>query len=201
MSQIHKSDKSTQELIIESTLDVIGERSIAETRMRNIAEKADIYQSNVHYYYRSKRDLLLAAQKKVADRCVELREEGKQLATDTLESQLNVFIRQKLIFIKQEAKYDYAEIDFWVQSRFDDEFKAEFQRSFLEWRKELQKLIQTYAPHFEQERQILLASIIISLLEGATIQYLVDSMAFSVDKYFTYCKELIIREIQRDEKE
>ena len=149
----------------------------------------------MHYYYKSKKELLLAAQKKVANHCAELRHQEKSKAEDTLEGQLDVFLKQKLIFIKEEPKYDYAEIDFWIQSRIDKDFKEEFKRSFFGWRKELQDLIEAYALHFEKEKQILLASVIISLLEGATIQYLVDAEAFSVDKYFEYCKRLIIREI------
>jgi AcrR family transcriptional regulator len=187
---------STEEKILQAALDVIEEKTISQIRMRNIAEKAEVYQSNLHYYYKSKKDLLIAAQKKVATRCIEIREEAKASAENTFESQLDVFFKQKLVFIKQEQKYDYAEIDFWLQSRFDPDFREEFKRSFYGWRKELQELIDLYAPHFEKEKQVLLASTIISLLEGATIQYLIDAEAFSVEEYFDYCKKLIIREIQ-----
>ena len=187
---------STEDKIIQATLDVIEEKTISETRMRNIAEKADVFQSNLHYYYKSKRVLLLAAQKKVADRCIEIREEERSKAANTLEEQLDVFLKQKLIFITQEPKYDYAEIDFWIQSKIDEDFKAEFKRSFYGWRKELQDLIETFAKNIEAEKKVLLASVIISLLEGATIQYLVDAEAFSVNQYFDYCKQIIIREIK-----
>ncbi len=187
---------STEDKIIQATLDVIEEKTISETRMRNIAEKADVFQSNLHYYYKSKRVLLLAAQKKVADRCIEIREEERSKAANTLEEQLDVFLKQKLIFITQEPKYDYAEIDFWIQSKIDEDFKAEFKRSFYGWRRELQDLIETFAKNIEAEKKVLLASVIISLLEGATIQYLVDAEAFSVNQYFDYCKQIIIREIK-----
>lgn len=191
-----KQTMTTEEKIIQAALDVIEEKTISGTRMRSIAEKADVYQSNLHYYYKSKKELLLHAQKKVASRCLEIRQEARENSEDTLESQLDVFLKQKLIFIKEEQKYDYAEIDFWIQSRFDQEFKEEFKRSFYGWRKELQDLISVYAPHFKKNKQILLASIIISLLEGSTIQYSIDSDAFSVEEYFSYCKELILREIR-----
>lgn len=191
-----RDELSTEEKIIQATLDVIEEKTISETRMRCIAEKANVYQSNLHYYYKSKKELLLEAQKEVANRCVVLREEEKRNAKNTLESQLDVFLNQKLIFIKEEPKYDYAEIDFWIQSRNDEDFKEEFRRSFYGWRKELQELIETYGENIEKKKQTLLASVIISLLEGATIQYLIDKEAFSVDEYFHYCKELIIKEIK-----
>jgi len=188
-------EQSTKEKIIQATLDVIEEKTINGVRMRNIAEKAEVFQSNLHYYYKSKNELLLDAQKEVARRCREIREDSRKNAEETLESQLDIFINQKLLFIKEEKKYDYAEIDFWVQSRFNESFREEFKNSFYGWRNELQELIEKYAPHYEEDKKVLLASAIISLLEGATIQYLIDSEAFSVEKYFDYCKYLIIREI------
>lgn len=190
-----KGSAAMEEMIIQATLDVIEEKTISETRMRLIAEKADVYQSNLHYYYKSKKELLLAVQQRVARRCIEIRQEALAKAKDNLESQLDVFLEQKMAFIMNEPKYDYAEIDFWIQSRFDEDFKAEFKRSFVGWRNELQTLIKTYAPHFDEEKQILLSSVIISLLEGATIQYLIDPEAFNVKDYFEYAKYLIMKEI------
>ena len=192
-----KDAMTTVDKIIQATLDVIEEKTISQTRMRSIAEKADVYQSNLHYYFKSKKELLLAVQKKVAERCIVIRNREASKADDSLEGQLDIFLKQKLTFIMEEPKYDYAEIDFWIQSRFDGEFKEEFKRSFLGWRKELKKMINTFAPHFDEAKQVLLASVIISLLEGATIQYLIDPEAFSVEEYFEYCKALIIREIRQ----
>lgn len=191
-----KNADSMEEMIIQSTLDVIEEKTISDTRMRLIAEKANVYQSNLHYYYKSKKELLLAVQKRVAKHCIELRQRALKKAEDNFESQLDVFLNQKLIFIMEEPKYDYAEIDFWIQSRVDEDFKEEFKRSFVGWRNELQQLIKTYAPHFDENRQVLLSSVIISLLEGATIQYLIDPEAFSVSDYFEYTKYIIMKEIK-----
>jgi AcrR family transcriptional regulator len=189
-------NNETKQKIIQATLDVIEEKSISGVRMRNIAEKAGLFQSNLHYYYKSKNDLLLDAQKEVANRCIEIRKDVKSTTENTLESQLDVFIKQKLQFIKKETKFDYAEIDFWIESRFNGNFRDEFKRSFYGWRNELQELIETFAPSYTLQKRVLLASVIISLLEGATIQYLIDTEAFSVEEYFDYCKKLIIKEIQ-----
>lgn len=191
-----KKSAIMEEKIIQATLDVIEDKTIAGTRMRLIADEAEVYQSNLHYYYKSKKELMMAVQKKVADRSVSFREEALQQAENTLESQLDIFIQQKLTFILVEPKYDYAEIDFWIQSRFDEDFKAEFKRSFVKWREELQVLIAQYASHIEVEERVLLSSVIISLLEGATIQYLIDPEAFSVEAYFNYCKTIIMKQLR-----
>ncbi len=187
---------TTEEKIIQATLEVIEEKTISETRMRTIADRAGVYQSNLHYYYKSKKELLLAVQKRVADRCVALRTEERKGALPTLEGELDVFIQQKLTFITKEPKYDYAEIDFWLQSRQDKDFQAEFKRSYHVWRQELQQLLEKYAPFMEESQRGLLASVIISLLEGATIQYLIDADAFSPEVYFSYCKNLVLQAVR-----
>jgi len=191
-----KKSIETEEKIIQATLDIIEKNTISGTRMRLIADQAEVYQSNLHYYYKSKKDLLMAVQKNVAQRCIELRENYLKQAEDTLESHLDVFLKQKLAFIIDEPKYDYAEIDFWIQSRLDDDFKSEFKRSFVGWRNELQNFLSQYAPHMDEHKRKTLSSIIIALLEGASIQYLIDSDAFDVNEYFDYIKHLILKELQ-----
>jgi AcrR family transcriptional regulator len=191
-----KKSIDTEEKIIQATLDIIEKNTISGTRMRLIADQAEVYQSNLHYYYKSKKELMIAVQKNVAERCVELRESYLEQTEDTLEGNLDVFLKQKLTFIIDEPKYDYAEIDFWIQSRLDDDFKTEFKRSFVGWRSELQAFLSRYAPHMDAQRRKILSSMIISLLEGASIQYLVDSDAFDVDEYFGYIKQLILKEIE-----
>ena len=116
MDQVLCKEEPTKEVILEAALDVIEDRAISGTRLRLIAERANLFQSNIHYYFRSKRELLLAVQKKVLNRCIEIRSALEQEAEDTLDAQLNVFIRQKVEFIRNLRKYDYAEIDFWTDS-------------------------------------------------------------------------------------
>lgn len=190
-----KKSVDTEEKIIQATLDIIEKNTISGTRMRLIADQAEVYQSNLHYYYKSKKELLMAVQKTVAERCIELRESYLEDSEDSLESRLDVFLKQKLAFIVEEPKYDYAEIDFWIQSRLDDDYRSEFKRSFLGWRSELQEFLSAYAPHIDIQKRKTLSSIIISLLEGASIQYLVDSDAFDVNEYFDYIKSLILKEL------
>ena len=190
-----KKSMDTEEKIIQATLDIIEKNTISGTRMRLIADQAEVYQSNLHYYYKSKKELMMAVQKTVAERCIELREEFLSNTDDTLESHLDVFLKQKLAFIIEEPKYDYAEIDFWIQSRLDEDYRSEFKRSFVGWRTELQEFLSRFAPTMEAYRRKTLSSIIISLLEGASIQYLVDSDAFDVNEYFDYIKRLILKEL------
>ena len=44
----------TEERILNAALKVVNDVTISGTRMHLIAEKADMVQSNVHYYYKNK---------------------------------------------------------------------------------------------------------------------------------------------------
>lgn len=194
---VHGSDK-TPERILDAALDVIGEKTISGTRMRLIADKAGLFQSNIHYYYKSKRDLLLAVQKKVLRRCIDLREiDRRERIGEDIDSQLNVYINQKKEFILNSSQYDYAELDFWVQARNDASMQEEFCISFANWRQEISDTLEAYAPRMTEENRSLCAALFVSMLEGATIQYLMEPEVFDLDRYFELGKQMLKAQIDR----
>lgn len=191
---------STEDRILDAALDVIQEKTIGGLRIRQVADKAHVVQSNVHYYYISKKNLLLAVQRKVLNHYREIRQQSicllKTSPSLSLEDHLGVFIKQKLNTIQKENKYDIAELDFWNQSRLEPDMHQEFCRSFESWRQEIRDMIGCFAPEMPPLKQILLSGITVSLLEGAAVQFLVDKQAFDLELYFEYCKEILIKEIK-----
>lgn len=182
----------TEEKILEAALEVVQEKTISGTRMHQIADKADVVQSNVHYYYKTKRDLLKALQEKVLKHCLDIREnERRQIDKNSFEEQMNVFIHQKQHFITKDPKYDYAEIDFWLQSRIEDNIREDFQKSFSIWREEIRQVLERFFPGLAKEKIEYFPYLIVSMLEGASLQYLIDPDAFDLDRYFEYCKYAI----------
>lgn len=185
-----------EEKIIEAALEVVKENTISGTRMHLIAERAEMVQSNLHYYYKTKNDLMTALQKKVLNRCLELRDRYRNQAKDTLEDQIEVFIKQKLEFVLKEQNYDYAEIDFWVQGRINEEMQKAFASSFFGWREGIADILEKYAPDMSEQKKKYLPYVMVSMLEGASIQYLIDVGSFDVEEYFKFCKEIILKVIR-----
>ncbi|MDO4556254.1 MAG: TetR/AcrR family transcriptional regulator [Lachnospiraceae bacterium] len=181
----------TEERILDAALEVVQERTISGTRMHHIAEKADVVQSNVHYYYKTKKDLLKALQEKVLRHCLDIRKKERESIDDSFEAQMEVFIKQKRFFILEDQKYDYAELDFWMQGRIEDNIKEDFQKSFRIWRGEIREVISRFFPELDKEKLEYFPYMIVSLLEGASIQYLIDPEAFDLEKYFEYCRYTI----------
>lgn len=97
-------------------------------------------------------------------------------------------------------KYDYAEIDFWVQARSNEKIRQSFIASYNNWRDEVRTILETYATNLSKEKQKYLPYMVVSLLEGATIQYLIEEGSFDLDQYFAFCKQMILQCIQ-DEKD
>lgn len=188
-------ERNCEERILEAALDVVRENTISGTRMHQISDRAGMVQSNVHYWYRTKDKLMSALQAKVLNKCLEIRDELRASAEDTLESQLDVFIRQKREFVVNLKAYDYAEIDFWVQGRINDECRQAFAASFSGWRDEIGKLLDHYAPGMDPAKRRYVPCLTVALLEGATLQYLTDEEAFDLDEYFDMSKQTILEAI------
>lgn len=79
---------STEDRILDAALDIIQEKTIGGLRMRQIAERADVFQSNIQYYFISKKDLLLAVPKKVLNHYREIRQHSISILK--AESQLSL---------------------------------------------------------------------------------------------------------------
>ena len=189
-------EESTEERILDAAFDVLQERTMSGVRMALVAERAGLFQSNIHYYYKSKHELLLAVQKKVLRHCIELRR-ALGGAESTLEEQLEAFWGQKKNFIREEPKYDYAEIDFWAQSRVDEAMRAVVCASFQNWRQEIEAMLVRFAGHLSEGKRKMLAAVMVSMMEGASMQYLLQPDAFDLDEYFAYCTELVLKETGR----
>lgn len=187
-----------EEKILEAALEVVRDYTISGTRMHLIAEKAGMVQSNLHYYFKTKSELMFALQEKVLDKCLQLRAEYGEKQNKTLEEQLDVFIAQKKAFIMKYREYDYAEVDFWVQGRINKEIKKGFARSFEGWREEIHDMLEKYVPQLSENTKEHLPYQIVSYLEGATIQYLIDEKRFDLNEYFEFGKKMILKNIEEE---
>jgi AcrR family transcriptional regulator len=193
--------KEQNKRIMNAALDVVNKQTIAGTRMHLIAERAKMVQSNVHYYYKTKNELMGALQEYIFEECYDARRKEKKHSKDTLESQLEVFINQKKRLILTKHKYDFAEIDFWVQSKSNDEIHGKFNESYTKWRREIREVLDKYCPWLDDSNRELLPYTLVSLLQGATIQYLINKEEFDVEGYFDQCKQMMLSQINSLKKD
>lgn len=185
-------DKNMEDVILNAALEVVNKNTISGTRMHLIAQKADMAQSNIHYHYKTKHNLMVALHKKVVRRYVEIRDEIRDNYGDTLSDQLDIYFQQKLDCILKEPEYDIVELDFWLQARIDPEYHDIMNHAFDFWRSGIGQIIDKYVPDMPKEKREFLPHMIISMLEGATLQYHVDENNFDAEAYLGYCKKMIL---------
>jgi len=185
-------DNNTDDLILKAALEVVNQNTISGTRMHLIAQKADVAQSNIHYHYKTKHNLMVALHRKVVNRYIEIRDEIRGNYKDNLSDQLEIYIQQKLDCILKEPEYDIVELDFWLQARIDGEYHDIMNRAFDFWRTGIGQIIDKYVPDMPAEKRKYLPHMIISMLEGATLQYHVDQKNFDPEAYLRYCKKMIL---------
>ncbi len=75
---------------------------------------------------------------------------SKKSSKDTLEDQLHIFFQQKKL-ADQEKEYDFAELDFLVQTRIDADIRARFQEAYAVWRDNIRAII-IFLPEYGGDR-------------------------------------------------
>ena len=189
-------NKATEQKIMDAALDVVAEKSINGTRVHLIAERAGIVQSNLHYYFKTKEDLMMAVLEKMLQGFYDNRKNLMAKTQPNLREKLNSFFTQKKRIIRTESRSEFIEMAFWSQSRVDDRVKQIFGRSHALWRNHVVQTMDEYVPDLPEEKKKLLAAATVSMMMGAAVQTLVNEDAFDLDDYFDLCLKMLLKEVQ-----
>lgn len=186
--------KDVSKKILDATLEVIAREKISGTRMHLIAEEAHMTQSNLHYYFPTKNDLLIALLNDIQDWFSKNRQKVVDFHSHSFKENLHAIFSEKKDVIRHNKKLDYVQFDYWVQGTVDPEVRATFQQTFDTWRKDIQKILSQYQgdPNAASEYQRMIPYLMVSLMMGASMQYLIDEGKFDLDEYFKVAETLII---------
>lgn len=185
--------KDVVEKILDATLEVVAKNKISGTRMHLIAKEAGMSQSNLHYYYPTKNELLISLMDELQKRFSEKRIESVDLEKKSVIENIQGLFKEKQDDILNHKKVDYAQFDFWVQGTVNPEIKVKFRESFAEWRRNITEVLKqskTYQ-NLDENTKAMLPFIMVSLMMGASMQYLIDENIFSLDTYFSVAEKLI----------
>ncbi len=196
--RLQVKENNIEEKFLEAALKVVSTKTISGTRMQLIADVAGMPKSNLHYYFKTKNNLMLALHRKVMQHFIDERREDLPNCKGELKDHIAMFFKQKLDVILFEPELDFVEIDFWLQANIDQEYKKNMSEAFLMWRQEIKDMMEKYAPDLSNQKKIQLPYIVISLLEGATLQYHLDSTHFDVGTYMDFCVDLMYKQLLSD---
>jgi TetR/AcrR family transcriptional regulator len=185
---------SPRDAILEATMSAIAENNIDGTTLRGIADRAGMSQGNLHYYFPSKAELFLA----LLDRMLETFKEERQCALKDLDGsaadRLACFLDQKAEIITQRRYLMDTYYNFWVQGTHDAGVRDKLRSMYANWRTEIKAIVDEGVAQgeFDPASASIIPALMVSMMEGATVQYLVDNEAFDLQRLFSTGHEVIL---------
>lgn len=186
--------KDIDKKILNATLEIIAREKISGTRMHLIAKEANMSQSNLHYYFPTKNDLIITLMDDLQMRFSEKRMESVDIINKSLDENIHGFFKEKKDDILNHKKVDYAQFDFWVQGTVNPDIRVKFQKTFDEWRNNIKEVLNKgkYPLNIKSKYVDMLPFITVSLMMGASMQYLIDEGKFDLDDYFMEAEKLVL---------
>ncbi len=180
--------------ILEAAFEIVAQNKISGTRMHLIAKEADMVQSNLHYYYPTKNDLLIALLDSIQERFSKKRISSVDLDKKSFSENLQGLFYEKKDDILNHKKIDYVQFDFWVQGTADPEIREKFKNAFDIWTKNITEVLKQESSFRENESEHyqMLPYLIVSVMMGASMQYHLDEEKFDLDDYFTAAEKMIV---------
>lgn len=189
------NNNPAEQAIMNAALEVMAEESIGGIRMHLIADKAGMSPANLHYYYKTKHDLIIELFEKIREKFEEERKSAMGKACKDIDTRLEVFCQQKKHVILEESSIDFAQFNYWTYGRNDPEVRQLFYDSNEAWRKDMREAIRKYVPQVSEEQSRLLSHVMVSMLLGASLQYLNHPGLMNLDDYFSLCKGMLLAQI------
>ncbi|WP_346938944.1 TetR/AcrR family transcriptional regulator [uncultured Clostridium sp.] len=186
-------EKDVDKRILKAALEVVSKEKISGTRMHIIAKEANMSQANLHYHFSTKNDIMVALLNSIQEEFSNGRKNYIDTERKTVTENIQGFFEQKKDDILINKKMEYAQIDYWVQGTVNEEIRAIFQNTFNIWRKSIEDTLSKEDQEGLHEKTMRnLPFVMVSLMLGASLQYLIDEGKFDLDEYFQVVEEMIL---------
>lgn len=188
--------KGIDEKILDATMNVVSREKISGTRMHMIAKEANMSQANLHYYFPTKNDLMIALLDKIQEKFLEDRKNYIDLDNKTVKENIKGFFEQKKNEILHTKEKDYVQFDYWVQGTVNEEIREKFQNTFNLWRNSISEVLNNseFKTDISEEKKAMIPFIMLSLMLGASMQYLIDEGKFNLEEYFDIAEKIIFNQ-------
>lgn len=179
--------------ILDAAFDSIAERSLEGTRMRYIAEVAGVSQPSLHYYFNTKDKLIVALLDRLLAEFQAEREERLAAAEGPL-ARLRVMLAHQKQFIVEKSDTFEVYYDFWVQATKRPSVGDKVRQMNTGWRAIIREVLDegVRTGVFRADRVRMAPAIIVSILQGAALQYILDPEEFDLDLYFEQAEEFLV---------
>ncbi|WP_346869594.1 TetR/AcrR family transcriptional regulator [Clostridium sp. UBA5119] len=186
-------EKDVDKRILKAALEVVSKEKISGTRMHIIAKEANMSQANLHYHFSTKNDIMVALLNSIQEEFSKGRKNYIDTEAKTVTENIQGFFKQKKDDILINKKMEYAQIDYWVQGTVNQEIRTIFQNTFNIWRKSIEETFSKEEQEGIDDKTIRnIPFVMVSLMLGASLQYLIDEGKFDLDDYFQVAEEMIL---------
>jgi AcrR family transcriptional regulator len=179
-------------------MQVIREKKISGTRLREIAARAGISTGTLNYHFPSK-ELLLQSLLNEMDRI--FNEERpvflSEMGLDPTRK-LKWFLDQERQLLSDRRELAEVFIDFWGHGLADEKIRTKIQHMYDRWRGDVEATLAEgiASGALKTAHKGLVSALVVSLMEGAALQYLIDSSAIDLQDYFTESLEMVVCYLQ-----
>ena len=186
-------EKDVDKRILKAALEVVSKEKISGTRMHIIAKEANMSQANLHYHISTKNDIMVALLNSIQEEFSKGRKNYIDTEAKTITENIQGFFEQKKDDILINKKMEYAQIDYWVQGTVNEEIRTIFQNTFNIWRKSIEETFSKEEQEGIDDKTMRnIPFVMVSLMLGASLQYLIDEGKFDLDDYFQVAEEMIL---------
>jgi AcrR family transcriptional regulator len=184
--------------IIEATFFCIALKGYSNITMQDIADSAGVSKGVIHYYFRNKEELFLSVfEKLVRDLDVHIAGRAERARTPT--EKIRAIISGVFEKIRENKKFQVVLLDFWAHSTKNPTLRTANARQYARYRYLVKKIIANGIEegHFKKSDPDRVASALIGLIEGFTIQWIFDEKAFDLSGAQKATEEIILRSLKK----
>lgn len=178
--------------IIEATFFCIALKGYSNITMQDIADSAGVSKGVIHYYFRNKEELFLSVlEKLIADLDGYLARKVQQAKTPP--EKIHAIISAVFEKVRGNKKFQVVLLDFWAHSTKNATLKAANASQYARYRHLAKKIIAEGIEkgYFRECDPSHVASALIALIEGLTIQWIFDPKAFALTRAHKITDEII----------
>jgi AcrR family transcriptional regulator len=184
--------------IIEATFFCIALKGYSNITMQDIADSAGVSKGVIHYYFRNKEELFLSVHAKlIGDLDTHI---GKKVElAETPPEKIRAIIESVFEKTKENKKFQVVLLDFWAHSTRSSRLKEATVNQYSRYRHTAKKIVAEGIEkgYFRQCDPARVASAIIGLIEGLTIQWIFDQSAFDLSRARKMTDEIIMAYLQK----
>jgi AcrR family transcriptional regulator len=181
-----------REQILRATCEVISDKGINALRVTDVAKRAKISTGSVHYYFETKRDLTHAAFKWNFARSLARRESILTRPANPRE-RLRAFVNSYLPRDDETSAAWRVWAETWVEALHDPDLRKLNDQVYGQWRSMIAQIIRDGQAEgvIVDGDPVLLANIVVSTIDGLSIQSLVGSRHMTGARMRAVCERLI----------